>query len=73
MNNAFPKNIQENSTRFTVAIIHRNGFRRLKNTLDSAINSLGESDETFKTGIRKTVQWYLDNKVWSKHVKNGRY
>jgi GT2 family glycosyltransferase len=45
MNNAFPKNIQENSTRFTVAIIHRNGFRRLKNTLDSAINSLGESDE----------------------------
>ena len=30
-------------------------------------------DETFKTGIRKTVQWYLDNKVWSEHVQDGSY
>ena len=30
-------------------------------------------DETFKTGIRKTVQWYLDNKVWCKHVQDGSY
>jgi dTDP-glucose 4,6-dehydratase len=21
-------------------------------------------DETFKTGIRKTVEWYLNNKTW---------
>jgi dTDP-glucose 4,6-dehydratase len=26
-------------------------------------------DETFKTGIRKTVQWYLDNSVWCDHIK----
>ena len=29
--------------------------------------------ETFKTGIKKTVQWYLDNKEWCDHVKKGEY
>ncbi len=25
-------------------------------------------DETFTTGIKKTIQWYLDNKTWSQKV-----
>ena len=29
--------------------------------------------ETFETGIRKTVQWYLDNRTWSDHVQDGSY
>lgn len=29
--------------------------------------------ETFETGIRKTVQWYLDNPEWVKGVKTGEY
>ena len=29
--------------------------------------------ETFETGIRKTVQWYLDNKIWSDRVLSGDY
>lgn len=29
--------------------------------------------ETFDTGIRKTVQWYLDNPVWVEHVQTGAY
>lgn len=30
--------------------------------------------ETFDSGIRKTVQWYLDNKdTWCAHVLNGSY
>ena len=29
--------------------------------------------ETFESGIRKTVQWYLDNAIWCKHVQNGNY
>ena len=29
--------------------------------------------ETFETGIRKTVQWYLDNPVWVQHVQSGSY
>lgn len=29
--------------------------------------------ETFETGIRKTVQWYLDNAAWVEAAKSGTY
>jgi dTDP-glucose 4,6-dehydratase len=29
--------------------------------------------ETFETGIRKTVQWYLDNQAWVRDVQSGDY
>ncbi|MDC6168907.1 dTDP-glucose 4,6-dehydratase [Paucibacter sp. XJ19-41] len=29
--------------------------------------------ETFDTGIRKTVQWYLDHPDWVQHVQSGSY
>ncbi|MDP3439240.1 MAG: dTDP-glucose 4,6-dehydratase [Azonexus sp.] len=29
--------------------------------------------ETFETGIRKTVQWYLDNQPWVENVTSGAY
>jgi dTDP-glucose 4,6-dehydratase len=29
--------------------------------------------ETFETGIRKTVQWYLSNPDWVAHVQSGAY
>lgn len=29
--------------------------------------------ETFETGIRKTVQWYLDNWQWLENVQSGNY
>jgi dTDP-glucose 4,6-dehydratase len=29
--------------------------------------------ETFETGIRKTVQWYLDNQEWVRAVQSGEY
>ncbi|CAM4146319.1 dTDP-glucose 4,6-dehydratase [Comamonas aquatilis] len=29
--------------------------------------------ETFETGIRKTVQWYLDNPQWVANVQSGSY
>jgi dTDP-glucose 4,6-dehydratase len=29
--------------------------------------------ETFETGIRKTVQWYLDNADWVANVQSGAY
>jgi dTDP-glucose 4,6-dehydratase len=29
--------------------------------------------ETFETGIRKTVEWYLANQEWVKHVTSGEY
>ncbi|MGR5557311.1 dTDP-glucose 4,6-dehydratase [Vibrio fortis] len=30
-------------------------------------------EETFETGLRKTVQWYLDNSMWCKNVQDGSY
>ena len=30
-------------------------------------------EETFETGIRKTVQWYLDNRAWVEGVTSGAY
>ena len=29
--------------------------------------------ETFESGLRKTVQWYLDNQCWVENVKSGAY
>ena len=41
----------------------------------SKINkALGWSpEETFDTGLRKTVQWYIDNPSWYKRVLSGAY
>lgn len=30
-------------------------------------------EETFESGIRKTVMWYLENLLWTKHVQDGSY
>lgn len=29
--------------------------------------------ETFESGLRKTVQWYLDNRPWWNKIREGRY
>lgn len=37
-------------------------------------NDLGwRPDETFRTGLLKTVKWYLDNKIWWERVLSGDY
>lgn len=37
-------------------------------------NDLGwKPDETFESGIRKTVQWYLDNSQWCNSILTGDY
>jgi len=32
-----------------------------------------QPQETFASGLRKTIQWYLDNPAWIEHVTNGTY
>ena len=32
-----------------------------------------EPSETFETGIRKTIRWYLDHRDWVAHVRSGEY
>ena len=29
--------------------------------------------ESFKSGIKKTIDWYLDNEAWLKNVTSGAY
>jgi len=29
--------------------------------------------ETFETGLRKTVEWYLDNEAWWQAIRTGKY
>ena len=29
--------------------------------------------ETFETGLRKTVEWYLNNQEWVQHIQSGEY
>ena len=37
-------------------------------------NQLGwKPEESFETGLRKTVRWYLDNKDWASRVMSGAY
>lgn len=38
-----------------------------------AANSAGVPQETFTTGLDRTVQWYLDHSDWVKHVITGAY
>jgi dTDP-glucose 4,6-dehydratase len=36
--------------------------------------SLGWSpEESFESGLRKTIAWYLDNRAWVDRVKTGEY
>jgi dTDP-glucose 4,6-dehydratase len=37
-------------------------------------NELGwKPQESFETGLRKTVQWYLDNSEWCERILSGKY
>jgi dTDP-glucose 4,6-dehydratase len=42
-------------------------FNKLKNELS------WEPLESFETGIRKTVRWYLDNTDWIQRIQSGEY
>ena len=30
-------------------------------------------EESFETGIEKTIEWYIDNRKWVNRVKSGEY
>ena len=37
-------------------------------------NDLGwVPEESFQTGLRKTVEWYLNNQEWIANVQSGEY
>jgi len=48
--------------------------RRYAIDADKISRELGwKPQETFESGIRKTVRWYLDNQQWVDNVKSGSY
>ncbi len=48
--------------------------RRYAIDASKAQRELGWSaQETFESGLRKTVQWYLDHPEWCRRVQDGRY
>ncbi len=48
--------------------------RRYAMNCDKIERELGwRPRETFETGIRKTVRWYLDNRQWVENITSGAY
>jgi dTDP-glucose 4,6-dehydratase len=48
--------------------------RRYAMNIDKIERELGWRPlESFESGIRKTIQWYLDNQSWVEHVTSGAY
>lgn len=48
--------------------------RRYAIAPDKIQKEIGWYPETkFEDGIRKTIQWYLENEEWKQHVLNGQY
>ena len=39
----------------------------------SATNSAGHPRENFTSGLRRTVQWYLDHEDWIRNIEDGSY
>jgi dTDP-glucose 4,6-dehydratase len=48
--------------------------RRYAINADKITRELGwEPSETFETGMRKTVEWYLTNQAWTQQILSGDY
>jgi len=66
-----PRNDKQSYARQIVHVTDRSGHdRRYAVNTDKAARELGwQPTETFESGLRKTVQWYLDNAQWVAAVK----
>ncbi|MDF0748948.1 dTDP-glucose 4,6-dehydratase [Marinobacter sp. 71-i] len=67
---------QENSYRGLITHVKDRPGHDLRYAIDAGKiqRELGWSpDETFETGIRKTVEWYLNNLDWCQRVQDGSY
>lgn len=67
---------QENSYRDLITHVKDRPGHDLRYAIDASKiqKELGWApEETFETGIRKAVQWYLDNLDWCQRVQDGSY
>lgn len=69
-----PKNIQNYKDLITFVKDRPGHDRRYAIDASKIENELGwKPQETFETGLRKTVQWYLQNESWWSRILNGTY
>jgi dTDP-glucose 4,6-dehydratase len=69
----FPVNTQHSS--LIIEVADRPGHdRRYAIDATKMSNELNWAPaETFETGLRKTIEWYLANQIWCQHVQDGSY
>lgn len=68
--------LENNSYRSQIVLVEdRPGHdRRYAIDISKIEQELGwKPNQTFETGIRKTVQWYLDNQAWVDNITSGEY
>jgi dTDP-glucose 4,6-dehydratase len=66
----------ESSRRDLIAFVKDRPGHDLRYAIDCSKleNELGwRPRETLESGLRKTIQWYLDNPQWIRNVKSGEY
>jgi dTDP-glucose 4,6-dehydratase len=66
----------QSSRRNLIAYVKDRPGHDLRYAIDSSKleNELGWSPlESFETGLKKTIQWYLSNPQWVQNVKSGEY
>ena len=50
------------------------GYCEAKHRLEEILAELGWGpQETFESGLRKTVEWYLANRTWWERIRSGVY
>jgi dTDP-glucose 4,6-dehydratase len=70
-----PDEVRGSHERLIVHVTDRPGHdRRYAIDAGKIKRELGwEPRETFATGLRKTVRWYLDNPHWWQRIRSGVY
>lgn len=71
-----PTNLQINKYEELITFVIDRPGHDLRYAIDASKieKELGwKPEETFESGIRKTVEWYLANENWWQRVKNGSY
>ncbi len=69
-----PDGVQHYSDLITYVVDRPGHDQRYAIDASKIDNELGWTpEETFESGLRKTVQWYLDNLDWCRRVQDGSY
>ncbi|MEO5376420.1 MAG: dTDP-glucose 4,6-dehydratase [Magnetococcus sp. DMHC-6] len=69
-------NVQKKNSERLIAFVKDRPGHDFRYAIDAVKieNQLGfKPEETFETGIRKTIAWYLENSAWWRNIMDGSY